>query len=63
MDKRKTESITVKITDVKIGTACLICGESVILHEEIGPKICEKCKAAVMQVRRGMERSHEMILD
>lgn len=32
--------------------ACLICGEGVpVAHYTQGPRICEKCKAAVMKVR------------
>ena len=34
------------------GTNCLICGETVLIeHIRDVPKICAKCKAAVMKVR------------
>ena len=36
----------------EIGTPCLICGESVLVGwYDFQPKICEKCKAAVMKMR------------
>lgn len=41
-----------KITALDVETPCLICGEGIpsfgFCYE---PKICEKCKAAVMKVR------------
>lgn len=38
-------------------TDCLICGEDVPVHDfDLGhPKICEKCKAAVMKMREQMD--------
>lgn len=37
---------------VEIETPCLICGEGVPVFDfGNAPKICEKCKAAVMKVR------------
>ena len=45
---------------------CLICGEDVPLTSEErdrNTKVCDKCKAAIMQVRRGMENPHGMIMD
>ena len=52
----KTEEISTLVTGAKvnydIGTPCLICGESVpIFHIHDTPKICQKCKDAVMKVR------------
>jgi hypothetical protein len=46
--------VSAKIEDVKcsIETPCLICGEGVpVFGSYYTPKICEKCKAAVMKVR------------
>lgn len=46
--------VSVKIDAVQynIETPCLICGEGVPVFGNIyAPKICEKCKAAVMKVR------------
>lgn len=48
------DSKIVRMEAVNIGieTPCLICGESVLVFGGIyAPKICEKCKAAVMKVR------------
>jgi len=43
----KTESV-----ESNIKTPCLICGEGVpVFGSCYAPKICEKCKAAVMKVR------------
>lgn len=52
-------------SDVSIGTPCLICGEGVALPHGVcdGPKICDKCKAAVMKVRKRMEDPYREILD
>ena len=45
-------SVKIDCTAVEIGTPCLICGESVpVFGGHYAPKICEKCKAAVMKVR------------
>lgn len=67
MDNFK-DTITVDLNkDVSIyelGTPCLICGETVEIdqHSQV-PKICDKCKNAVMSVRRLLEyleeESHE----
>lgn len=41
--------------DCGIGTPCLICGDSVkIQYPNETPKICDKCKAAVMAMREKM---------
>ena len=49
-------------SSVSFGISCLICGESVLLDafeverlnhgRDIAPKICDKCKNAVMQMRK-----------
>ena len=37
---------------VNLAISCLICGESVpISHVKDSPKICDKCKKAVMKMR------------
>ena len=42
------------------GTYCLICGEEVVmLHKNDAPKICDKCKSAVMKMREEMESSED----
>lgn len=41
----------------KIATACLICGGAVPVWFHCDtPKICDKCKAAVMKVRAEIEK-------
>ena len=55
----------VNIYKVVTGTPCLICGETVERDQYSQvPKICDKCKNAVMSVRRLLdyleeEESHE----
>ena len=40
-----------------IGTSCLVCGELVtISHINDVPKICDKCKQAIMKMREEMEK-------
>jgi len=42
------------------GTHCLICGEHTKYKEgERGPKVCDKCKTAVLEMRKRMEAEHE----
>lgn len=39
-------------------TSCLICGEDVLISMwHGGPKICDKCKAAIMHVRKQLEEN------
>lgn len=50
----ENDSVSVKIEAVQseIVTPCLICGEGIpVFGSFYVPKICEKCKAAVMKVR------------
>ena len=62
------EHATIKIQgDIKpsIGIGCIICGEYVALSEceersllaglHLHSKVCDKCKAAIMKVRKEME--------
>lgn len=65
MDNFK-DNITVNLNkDVSIyklvtGTPCLICGETVEINQHYQvPKICDKCKNAVMSVRRLLEYLEE----
>lgn len=60
--------ILVKPIETNIGTACLVCGESVILtknelmaieHRHDIYKICDKCKAAILHIREQMETQNE----
>ena len=45
------------IAKSSIGTPCLICGETVVIQYYCDvPKICDKCKAAVMVMREQMDR-------
>lgn len=45
-------SVKIEATKCEIGTPCLICGEGIpVFGSYYVPKICEKCKAAVMKVR------------
>ena len=49
-----SDVVTVKIeaTHYEVETPCLICGEGILVFGSYyAPKICEKCKAAVMKVR------------
>ena len=51
---------------VSFATSCLICNESIPLDDfeiarikygrDIAPKICDKCKNAVMQMRKELEK-------
>ena len=46
---------------VNLSTSCLICGESVLMENPRDyPKICEKCKEAVMFVRRATDDQKEL---
>ena len=50
--KKTAERFTVtEAIPLEIETPCLICGEGVPVFFGAYPKICEKCKAAVMKVR------------
>lgn len=50
-----------------IGIDCLICGETVVLTENeelsleygvrLNPKICNKCKATILYVRKQLEEA------
>lgn len=43
-----------------IGTKCLICGETVpIFDYKDTPKICDECKAAIMIMRKKMDRERK----
>lgn len=45
---------------VNLATSCLICGESVpISHAKDYPKICDKCKKAVMKMRERLLKGKE----
>ena len=45
---------------VNLATSCLICGESVpISHSKDSPKICDKCKKAVMKMRERLLKGKE----
>ena len=57
-------------TEGIIGTACLICDESVPLSDKeylamlagrnVNPKVCDKCKAAVLRMREQMKEGGEV---
>ena len=52
------------ISVISTATVCMVCGEEVPLpYGDRGPKVCDKCKAAVMKVRQGMEDPCREILD
>ena len=52
--------------DMHLGVECIICGESIELTENenialmygktVGPKVCDKCKEAIMNVRYLLEK-------
>lgn len=49
---------------VNLSTSCLICGEPVPMENPRDyPKICEKCKKAVMHVREKIENDPERFID
>ena len=59
-------TVTIKIpkkSNSWIGTPCLICGDAVPLENELGAKICDKCKAAVLKVRSEMEKEDKAFFD
>ena len=52
MENEKNTTIRIDAFQAEIETPCLICGEGVpVFGSCYVPKICEKCKAAVMKVR------------
>ena len=57
MEDNKIEYI--KIPPIQTAVRCLICGETALvldgIHSNISPIVCDKCKAAVMKVRKEME--------
>ncbi len=55
-DAIKTIEITA-VDTVKICTNCIICGEPVELTDihDIGNKVCDKCKQAIMCIRNWIE--------
>ena len=51
---------TIKEVLYELETPCLICGEGVpIWVTDTRPKICEKCKAAVLKMREQMDKEVE----
>lgn len=52
-----------KITELKIGVGCIICGETVELetYEALSIranfKICNKCRATILYVRKQLEEA------
>ena len=54
----KYATISTPATMGELGVACLICGECVKLseHEESQPKVCDKCKHAIMHIRKQIEQ-------
>ena len=52
MAELKISELILDVSSIELETPCLICGEGVpTSHYGYAPKICEKCKAAVMKVR------------
>ena len=57
------ERVSLKSSDVKLCTSCLICGESVELDDceaftlRVTAKVCPACKEAVMVMRQKMEEN------
>lgn len=44
--------ISQRASRTEIERACIICGEGVLVYGfDISPKVCDKCRAAVMKVR------------
>ena len=59
------ESVTAESTKLgSMSVSCLICGEPVrIENPRDYPKICEKCKEAVMYVREKIQNDPERFID
>lgn len=62
-DTIKTISLEPNDKYVQVGTNCIICNDTIILSEyNIRYNrilICDKCKAAILKVRREMEEKNE----
>lgn len=64
----KTMHINLKETKCVLSKACLICGEGIILTENekealycgyhIDNKVCDKCKQAILYIRKQMEENN-----
>lgn len=64
MDESKIGTINTN-TNVRLCMSCLICGESVVLTQEeelslqyghsVHSKICDKCKQAILHIRKQIE--------
>lgn len=67
--KTKTTTINNLNKNCHFGIACLVCGESVPLTTDeeyairsgfhVNPKICDKCKEAILYVRKTIENNTE----
>lgn len=64
----KTAKINISKVECYLSTACLVCGEGVRLTTEeeyamrsgfhVNPKICDKCKEAILHIRKSIENSN-----
>ena len=52
-----TITITGEATEASFGTSCLVCDECVPFYSlfDHAPKICEKCKRAILRMREYMK--------
>lgn len=60
MNKTGTIKIEPNVTYESVATTCKICGEEIILRDYNNIaydrfQICDKCKAAILKVRKEME--------
>jgi uncharacterized protein (DUF983 family) len=51
-NEKNTTTVIIDAFQAAVEAPCLICGEGVpVFGSYYAPKVCEKCKAAVMKVR------------
>lgn len=71
MDENKTKTTTLRVQsancDISICKLCVICGEPIKLTETefslskygpVVPGVCDKCKEAVLEMRKNMEEKN-----
>lgn len=68
-----TTEINITKADVGIGVSCMVCNEAVLLtkNEEfllshgrsVGSKICDKCKEAILHVRKQLDETQKIKRD
>lgn len=55
---------TIKISEPKCYTRCLICGEGVLInYPGEGPRICNECRRAVLAIRKQYKIQNVKLLE